>query len=160
LSVVFNGDQSQLTNVRAVTQGYPLRGRVLVANEPFALGQPARSIPAPGEFWPDSKLLAAVGVREGACLSIGRARLRVGLLLVSRPDQGGTFAELAPTLLMNAAELPRTELIQPGSRVSYRALFAGDRNRIEDFKTWLMAHKKRSERVHDITDASPQTKSA
>src|SRR5512142_541138 len=34
LSVVFNGDASQLTNVHAVTAGYPLRGQVLLANEP------------------------------------------------------------------------------------------------------------------------------
>src|SRR5215472_3048250 len=41
LSVVFNGDASQLTHIAAVTQGYPLRGRVLVADEPFAAGTPA-----------------------------------------------------------------------------------------------------------------------
>ena len=33
LSVVLNGDESQLTNVQAVTDGYPLRGRLLVAVE-------------------------------------------------------------------------------------------------------------------------------
>ena len=41
LSVVFNGDASQLTNIAAVTDGYPLRGRVLVADEPFIPGRPA-----------------------------------------------------------------------------------------------------------------------
>ena len=83
-----------------------------------------------------------------------------GRVLISRPDQSGTFAELAPTLLMNEADLPATQLIQPGSRVSYRALFAGDRSRIETFKAWLAAHKKPGERVHDITDASPQIRTA
>src|ERR1700754_3134076 len=38
LSVVFNGERSQLTNLRAVGLGYPLRGKVLVANEAFAQG--------------------------------------------------------------------------------------------------------------------------
>src|SRR6202050_3156506 len=38
LSVVFNGDASQLTNIAAVTAGYPLRGRLLVGAEPFAKG--------------------------------------------------------------------------------------------------------------------------
>src|ERR1700745_2331877 len=41
LSVVFNGERSQLTNLRAVTQGYPLRGRVVIADEAFAPGQTA-----------------------------------------------------------------------------------------------------------------------
>ena len=47
-SVVFNGEESQLTNLRAVSAGYPLRGKVLIADEPFATGAPANGIPAPG----------------------------------------------------------------------------------------------------------------
>ncbi len=160
LSVVFNGERSQLTNLRAVTEGYPLRGRVLIADEAFAVGRQTRSIPPPGEIWPDSKLLSAIDVHVGSQVSIGAATFRVGHVLISRPDQGGTFAELAPTLLMNDADLAATQLIQPGSRVSYRALFAGERTRIDEFKTWLAAHKKQGERVHDITDASPQIRNA
>jgi putative ABC transport system permease protein len=160
LSVVFNGERSQLTNLRAVTDGYPLRGRVLIADEAFAAGRQAHSIPPPGEIWPDSKLLTAIDVHVGSQVSIGAATFRVGHVLISRPDQSGTFAELAPTLLMNDADLAATQLIQPGSRVSYRALFAGERSRIDDFKTWLSTHKKQGERVHDITDASPQIRNA
>jgi putative ABC transport system permease protein len=160
LSVVFNGDAGQLTNVTAVTEGYPLRGRLLIAAEPFAAGTPAAGIPAPGEVWPASKLLAAVGGRVGSQLSIGAATLRVTRVLISRPDQGGTFAELAPSLIMNAADLPATRLIQPGSRVSYAGLFAGQRAAIEEFKDWLAAHKLRGERLRDISDASPQVRNA
>ena len=160
LSVVFNGEASQLTNLTAVTVGYPLRGRVLVANEPFAKGTVTTDIPGPGEVWPDSKLLAAVGGHVGGELAIGAANFRVTQVLISRPDQGGTFADLAPTLLMNAADLPRTQLIQPGSRVSYGALFAGERARIDEFKSWLASHKRPAERLRDISDASPQLRNA
>ena len=160
LSVVFNGERSQLTNLRAVTPGYPLRGRVLVADEPFVAGHPIKDIPHPGEIWPDSKLLAAVDAHVGSQLTIGAATLRITNVLISRPDQGGTFAELAPSLLMNEADLPATQLIQPGSRVSYRALFAGERTQVDAFKLWLGEHKKPGERVHDITDASPQIRNA
>ncbi len=160
LSVVFNGDASQLTNLQAVSKGYPLRGNLLIANEPFAKGTPAGGIPAPGEVWPESKVLAALGGKVGGKLSIGAATFRVGRVLISRPDQGGTFAELAPALIMNALDLPSTQLIQPGSRVGYAALFAGDRNRIDTFKAWLGAHKQGRERLRDITDASPQIRNA
>src|SRR6201996_9083562 len=51
LSVVFNGDRSQLTNLRAVSTNYPLRGRALVADEPFTPGTQARGITPPGEIW-------------------------------------------------------------------------------------------------------------
>jgi putative ABC transport system permease protein len=160
LSVVFNGEASQLTNLAAVTANYPLRGRLLVGDEAFAPGAPAAGIPAPGEVWPDSRLLAAVGSKVGGQLSIGAATLRVTRVLIAKPDQGGTFAELAPSLLMNAADLPATRLIEPGSRVSYGALFAGERSSVELFKTWLTAAKRHGERLRDITDASPQVRNA
>ncbi len=160
LSVVFNGDKSQLTSVHAVTPGYPLRGQLLIADEPFAHGAPAHGLPGPGEVWPDSKLLAALGAQIGTRLSIGAGTFRVSHVLISRPDQGSTFADLTPALLMNAADLPGTQLIQPGSRVSYGLLFAGDRDRINTFETWLREHKTRGERLRDIADASPQIKNA
>jgi putative ABC transport system permease protein len=160
LSVVFNGERSQLTNLRAVGPGYPLRGKAYIADEAFAQGTVATGIPAQGEVWPDSRLLAALDARLGSELTIGAGTFRVGRVLISRPDQGGTFSELAPSLLMNIADIPATQLVQPGSRVSYRVLFAGDRPRIELFKTWLLANKKRSERLLDITQESPQIKNA
>ena len=160
MSVVFNGDTSQLTNVLAVTSGYPLRGQVLVADEPFATGTPAKGIPGPGEVWPESKLLAALGGRIGTTLAIGATTFRVTHVLISRPDTSGTFADLTPSLLMNATDLPATQLIQPGSRVSYGMLFAADHEHIEPFEKWLRTHKQRAERLRNIADASPQIKNA
>ena len=160
LSVVFRGDQSQLTDIDAVTEGYPLRGTVMVADQPFAKGRPARGIPPPGEVWPDSRLLAALGGQVGSRLTVGAADLRVGRVLISRPDQGGTFTGLVPNLLMNAADLPRTQLIQPGSRVTHAALFAGSPERLATFKAALRAHRHPAERLRDISSTSPQIKSA
>lgn len=160
LSVVFEGDRSQLADIDAVTASYPLRGRVMVADQPFAQGRAAAGIPAPGEVWPDSRLLAALGGHVGSRLSIGAGEFRVGRVLISRPDEGGTFRGLVPNLLMNAADLTRTQLIQPGSRVMYAALFAGTPGRIDAFKDWLEAHRRPGERLRDISSTSPQIKSA
>jgi putative ABC transport system permease protein len=160
LSVVFRGDESELADIEAVTGGYPLRGKVMVAAQPFAKGRPAPGIPAPGQVWPDSRLLAALGGRVGSRLSIGAAELRVAGVLISRPDQGGTFRGLVPNLLMNAADLPRTQLIQPGSRATYAALFAGEPGRVAAFRRWLEVHKQADARLRDISSTSPQIKSA
>lgn len=160
LSVVFEGDQSQLADIDAVSAGYPLLGTVTVADRPFAQGRPAAGIPPPGEVWPDSRLLAALGGHVGSRLSIGAAELKVGRVLISRPDEGGTFRGLVPNLLMNATDLPRTQLIQPGSRATYAALFAGPPGRVDAFKGWLAAHRRPGERLRDVSSTSPQIKSA
>jgi len=159
-SVVFNGDDSQLTAVRAVSADYPLRGKVMLSNEPFGAGALAHGNPARGEVWPDSRLAAALGATIGTELSIGASKFRVSRILISRPDQGATFIDLAPSLLMNEADIDATQLIQPGSRLTRSRLFAGPRADIDSFEEWLKEHKKDSERLLDVDETAPQIKNA
>ncbi len=93
-------------------------------------------------------------------ISIGSAELRVAQALISRPDQGSGFVDLAPALLMNEADLPATRLIQPGSRVGYAALFAGERGTVGQFSQWLMQQKRPGERLRDVAEASPEVGNA
>ncbi len=44
---------------------------------------------------------------------MGTATLRVTRILVSRPDQGTGFVDLAPAALLNLADLASTELVRP-----------------------------------------------
>jgi len=160
LSVVLKGDLTQLANVHAVSEGYPLRGRVRVSLQAFGESQPATGIPGPGEIWPDSRLLAALDAQVGDELSVGDITLRVTQVLIARPDEGSGFADLAPSLMINEADLAATALIQPGSRVRYAALFAGPRSNVASFATWLEANKSRAERLRDIAEASPEVSNA
>jgi len=156
LSVVLRGDATQLTNVQVVTAGYPLRGTVRVADRAFGAPMPASGVPAAGEVWPDSRLLSALGAQVGDVITVGAAPLRVARVLISRPDQGSGFVDLAPSLLMNEADLAATQLIQPGSRAQYAALFAGNRGDVQVFARWLESHKAVAERLRDIAEASPE----
>jgi putative ABC transport system permease protein len=156
LSSVFNGDANQLSSVRAVSAGYPLRGQLTVAERSFATGVPTRDIPAPGEAWPDSRLAAALGAGIGSELTVGSRTLRVTRILIARPDQSSTFVELASAVLMNDADLPSSQLIQPGSRVEYALLMAGDHAQLDAFRRWHKMHESAHERVADVAEASPQ----
>ena len=156
VSVVFVDQQNQLTALRAVTAGYPLRGTLRVADRPFGPGQAVATIPQPGEGWADSRLMARLGVRIGDKLTIGSTGVRVTHVLEYRPDQGSRFVDLAPALLINASDLAATALIAPGSRVTYAALFAGDRGAVADFKLHLEQHKAPAERLLDVEESSQQ----
>jgi len=156
LSVVYNGDTSQLANIRAVTAAYPLRGTLTVAMAPFGAGLAIHAIPARGECWPDSRLAAAVGVSVGGALSVGASTLRVSRILISRPDQGSTFVDFAPALLINDADLPATQLVQPASRMQYGLLLAGDPEKISAYQGWFKPRARSGERLQTVADASPQ----
>lgn len=130
-SVVYAGESSSLASIRAVTDNYPLRGRLRVASKLFAAEQEIDTTPQPGEVWLERPLLARLGIDTGATVALGDRNLKVTRVLRYRPDQGTGFASLAPTVLFNAADLASTDLIRGGSRVTYMQLYAGPRDAIK-----------------------------
>ena len=117
-SVVFEQDRSTLSAVRAVSNAYPLRGRLKTAPKLLAEVEETADIPGRGEAWATTRLLARLGADTGAVITVGKASFKVTNVLDFRPDQGWQFVDLAPTLLINIADLEKTSLIEPGSRVS------------------------------------------
>lgn len=136
-SMIFAGDRNQLVSVKAVGGDYPLRGKLIVADEPFGQGTPVPSTPAPGEVWLDSRLFPALGIKLGDEVEVGMARLRVSRVLIAEPDRGGSFFDLGPRLLMSVDDVPGTEVVQPGSRISYRLLLRGEEAALEGIRSQL-----------------------
>jgi putative ABC transport system permease protein len=124
-SVAAAGEQTQLATVKAVAPGYPLRGRILLSKELYGRTQPAQGIPPRGSVWIDPRLWSALGLSAPARLQLGTQEFNVDALIADEPGRGTGFGELAPELLMNAADLPATQLLGPGSRVSYSLQLAG-----------------------------------
>jgi len=159
-SVVLAGEASALADIEAATDGYPLRGLLRIADEPYGASEEVQAVPPPGEAWADARLLARLDARPGVSLEVGAAELKVTKVLEFRPDQGARFVDLAPTLLINAADVARTELIQPGSRVSYRLLLAGAPDDVETLHAALKPELGVSERLQDVRSAGPQIQNA
>ena len=159
-SVVFFSEDSALTAVRAVGPGYPLRGRLKIADEPFAPARETDELPGGGETWLDSRLLARLGARVGDTVNIGAATFTVTRVLDYRPDQGSAFVDLAPSLLIPLADLPATELLGPGSRATYSLLFAGKPAEVREFRELLAERKARGERLVGVDEESPQIQSS
>ena len=159
-TVVFAGDESALTSLLAVTAGYPLRGTVRISDALFSEQREAGGIPAPGEVWADSALLARVGAEVGDTLSVGETDLRIAAVLTYRPDQSIGFASLAPTVLMNAADLDATALIGVGSRVRYALLLAGDEDAVNGFNDAIEDQLPESLRLRSAEESSERAYAA
>ena len=113
--------------------------------------------PRPARPGPIRRLAAALGAELGSELEVGSRTLRVTRILISRPDQSSTFVEFASALLINDADLPATQLIQPGSRVEYALLLAGTARAAAMLSAAGTTRTSRAdERVADVADASPQ----
>ena len=159
-TAIFNGEASQLAALNAVTPEYPLRGHMRIADAPFGVARAADHVPGAGEVWLDARILAQLKVSLGDVLRIGVGSFKVTEVLDYRPDQGTGFVNLAPAALINYADLGSTQLIQPGSRVTYAALFAGPPAAVDDFRDYLQSHKAGGERLRQVDESSRQLNSA
>ena len=136
VSMVFSADRAQFTSVKAVSNGYPLRGDLIISDAAFEMGEVVEYGPSPGEVWIESRLLPSLDIETGELLDIGVASLVVSKALIKEPDRGGGFNNVGPRVMMNMADVPATEVVQPGSRLSYRYLFAGDATDLREFDVW------------------------
>ncbi len=133
------GGAAKLVALKAVPPGYPLRGSLRVAPGPDQLDVPTRDIPAPGTAWVDAALLVQLDLKIGQPLLLGDASFQLARVIVAEPDRGGGFMSFAPRVMINAADLPATGLVQPASRLSYRLAVAGAEPQVKRFADWAQA---------------------
>ena len=154
------GGASRLVALKSVAPGYPLRGQVQTAAGPEQPGAPMPDIPAPGQVWVDAPLLGALDVAVGDALWLGDARLTIARIITLEPDRGSGFMSFAPRVLMNAADLPATALVQPASRITWRYAVAGDADAVARFAAWAQQQAKapgvRGVRVESLESGRPE----
>ena len=139
-SMAFSETGNILVAAKAVTDAYPLRGEVIVSEQAFVRGTPIGSGPPQGEVWLESRAMAALDIDIGDFVSVGEAELRVGKIIVAEPDRGGgsMMDNAGPRLMLHMDDLASTNVVQLGSRVSNRYLFAADDiSDLDAFEEWF-----------------------
>ncbi|HVI57980.1 MAG TPA: FtsX-like permease family protein [Luteimonas sp.] len=150
--------QLRLGDLRALGDGYPLRGRFVVAD---ARGErEAGGIPRPGTLWMTRAGADQLGARLGDAVAIGDARLVLAAMVVQEPDAAMDYFNVAPKVFLNIADLPATGLVQEGSRIRYRLVVAGDAAAVERFTAAAKAALGRGQRLETAADARPEIRSA
>jgi putative ABC transport system permease protein len=153
-SMVYAGDAMHLASVKAVDNNYPLRGQLEISTTPFAtLAQDieiTQAVPAPGEAWVDSRLLPLLQISLGDLVAVGEFELTVTRVLIREPDSSSPFSFMGARLLMNIEDLPKTEVVQAGSRVQYQWLLAGDDGPLQNFVKWLEPQISKHDRIVDV----------
>lgn len=148
-SVVFAGDNSQFSEVRAVDERYPLRGALQVKD---AAGmQHNAAAPAPGQAYADRAVLNALGRKVGDSLQLGGRDLLIMGEIVSAP--GGAVFQFAPTVLMNTTDAEASGLLGAGSRANFRILVAGAMEAVADYTGWAKDNLPASARLITVAEA-------
>lgn len=159
-SMAIHGDLSRLAEIKAVSERFPLRGELTIAEDLAGPGHAASFVPQPGTAWLETRLANLLALRVGDMVEVGDRKLRVSAILQREPSRGGDMFSIAPRLMMNIADVPSTGLIQFGSRIKYQLLLAGDARQIERYADWAKQELARGEKVEDVRSARPEMKRA
>ncbi len=143
--------QTQLVELKAVEPGYPFYGALVT--------DPDRALPTligDGRALVHESLLARLGLRVGDHLRVGQLDLTISGVILKEPDRAVGVFSLGPRVLIAAADLDRTGLIRPGSRVRYRTLFRLPEGRdAQVFRDRLAEALPAAQRVATYTQAQP-----
>lgn len=152
------GDAVQLADVTALGEGYPLRGVFVVADAQSR--QERRQPPAPGTVWLGEAGAERLGAVDGTRIGLGMRELTVAGRVLQEPDAAMDYFNVAPKVYLNAADLPSTGLIQPGSRIRYRLAVAGEAAAVDRFRQQVTPRLQRGQRLDGVGEVRPEMRSA
>ena len=159
-SVVLANERLQLAEVKAVSDGYPLRGVVRTSDTAFGDDEATTGIPAPGELWVEPRLLQLLDLEIGDSVDLGTSTFTIRKFIRYEPDRAGDLFSVAPRVMMNSADLDATGLIGTGALVNYRVLIAGDSDRIIKYRAYLKQQLRAGEQVLSVEEGRPELNTA
>ncbi|MBI3716510.1 MAG: ABC transporter permease [Betaproteobacteria bacterium] len=157
---VARGQGVSLAELKAVSTGFPLRGKIRITDRPGLPDRMAEGIPAPGTIWVPEVLLARLHVDMGDELTIGAVKFRIVALITKEPDRVLDYFGIAPRVMLNMRDLAATKLMQVGSRVTYRFLVAGDGAAVDAFELTFKNSMARGERLETVRDSRAEVRVA
>jgi putative ABC transport system permease protein len=159
-SMVRAGEALRLGEMKAMGEGFPLRGRFLLLDPATGGERAADGIPAPGTLWLSRAGSDLLGAEVGDAIGVGNIELTLAALVVQEPDAALDYFNTAPRVFLNLADVPATGLVQEGSRIGYRLVVAGEAAAVEGFTTFARDNLGRGQRLETAGDARPEIRRA
>ena len=159
-SMVRVGESLRLGDLKAMAEGFPLRGDFIILESAGGPESVAGGIPEPGTIWMSRAGADALDASIGDSVGIGSSQLRLAALVVQEPDAALDYFNTAPRVFLNLADLPATGLVQPGSRISYRLVVAGSSSAVEQFTAAAGENLGRGQRLETAAEARPEIRRA
>ena len=160
ITVINVGEEILLVAVKSVDDNYPLKGSMRITDELFGPERSVKEGPRAGNIWVESRVLHALGITLGGELQLGESWFRVSKILTYEPDRGNNFYSFNPRVMINQNDLANTGIVQPGSRVWYRQMYAGDAESIESMRQWLEQNEEPGHRIRTLDDERPAVSNA
>lgn len=159
-SVLMAEQEILLSGIKAVSDGYPLRGQLRTSDQDPDTEADTVGIPEPGTAWVERRVLGRLGLTVGQSLEVGEKAFRISRIVTREPDPRGDLYSLSPRVMINLADLDATRVIQPGSHVHRYELYSGAEPEIRAFSAWLKPQLHPGQRIVDVHDDRPEVGNA
>jgi len=151
-SMLFANDELVLGSVKASNESYPLRGELIVRDSLAGQNYPVDTGPKVGSIWLSEGLFYTLNVNIGDTVELGAGIFTISKVLIKEPDAAFFSLSGNKRVLLNYKDIPKTEAVQPGSRVFHRLLFAGNEQQLSDYYAWLKPQLKSNQNWEGIKD--------
>ncbi len=145
MTMTYAGDRPQLASVKAAEPSYPLYG-VLETS-------PAGLRPEAGSVLVSPQLLSLLNIKVGDKLDVGDTTLTISGELLAEPDAGFNPFQTSPRIVISLNDVPATGAIQPGSRLTYRYMFAGEEAVLNRFGEFLAPQLEPDQKWFSVGDS-------
>lgn len=160
ITVVNAGEDILLVAVKSVSDAYPLKGTLRITDELFGPERAVTEGPPSGEIWVESRVLHALHLELGDAIQLGEKQFRVSRVLTYEPDRGNSFYSFNPRVMISERDLADTGILQPGSRVWYRQMYAGQSDSVSAMQQWLEQNQEPGQRIRTLDDDRPAVSNA
>ncbi|MEI8669545.1 cell division protein FtsX [Pseudoalteromonas sp. B131b] len=151
-TMLFADDEMQFSSVKAASNAYPLKGQLKVKDTLTGETKVANSGPTTGNVWLSESVFYSLNIDIGAQVELGAALFNVSKVIVEEPDAPFNVFSSSRRVLINIDDVAKTEVVQPGSRVYYRQLYAGSEADINSFYEWLKPQMKENQQWYGVKD--------
>ncbi|MEL0642201.1 FtsX-like permease family protein [Pseudoalteromonas aliena] len=151
-TMLFANEEMQFSSVKAASDAYPLKGQLKVKDTLTGETKVANSGPMPGNVWLSESVFYSLNIDIGAQVELGAALFNVSKVIVEEPDAPFNVFSSSRRVLINIDDVAKTEVVQPGSRVYYRQLYAGNEADINSFYEWLKPQMKENQQWYGVKD--------
>lgn len=152
-TMIFAGDNMLISELSAVSESYPLRGELLVKTSLNQDKAVVAHAPPAGSLWVERSVLSRLGINIGDKVEVGVAVFTIAGIVSDIPDKSYRMLIAGPKVFLNIKDMPKTQLIKPGSRMWYMYLFSGQPDDIDAFEEWIKPQINEAQNWYDAKRA-------
>ena len=152
-SMVFAGEDMLLSQVKAVSAGYPLKGSLVISDR-NRNSVAVNHGPQAGQVWLAPRIVDALDLQLGDSVFIGDGEFTLTAILEREPDNSQSLFGISPRAMIHQQDIEKTNAIQAGSRITFSLLVAGEEQSVATFRSWMEEQKGEHFRLTDVNNSN------